>query len=94
VARRHVRVDLLDNFVGLWVTWGDDKHRKLICCFSCANNEKRTSDRSFGAAALSIGPAPKTAAIPPVLRSRRAGREIRLNGQCEALSTNLSRPSA
>src|SRR5712691_1806721 len=25
VARRHVRVDLLDDFVGLWVTWGDDE---------------------------------------------------------------------
>ena len=36
--------------------------------FSCASDEKRTSDRSFGAAALSIGPAdPMAEAIPPVL---------------------------
>lgn len=72
VARRHVRVDLLDDFVGLWVTWGDNEYRKFER-FSCARDEKRTSDRSFGAAALSIGPAPIAEAIPPVLRNRKSG---------------------
>ena len=86
VARRHVCVRLLYEVICLLGTRSGGEHCTLPS-FSCARNMKCTSVRSFGAAAVSMGPAFITDDKTPDLRNRKGDDEMWHNGRCGILNT-------